>query len=470
MQYSVVNYKTVKNNSDFRIDGEYYHPAILNRLNLLDHKEKDFLANLVKFIVGPFGSMVTIDKYVDESEFRYIRNKDINDFIISEDDPALIPKNVYEPLEQFHIKENDLLITVVGTLGKVAIAQAKDTQSIFSCKSTLLRSKTLNPYYLLTYLNSPTGQIFSLRGKRGAIQEGLNLSDLKEIRVFLPSTDFQNQTEKLVKKSFDLVNHSKSLYSQAEQILLSELELLKWKPKHALSFVENFSTTREADRIDAEYFQPKYEDIVEVVKKYKGGCDYIRGQFKQNRISFKKVDNKEYRYIEIGCVNISDGSMEPMILKGSELPANAVIKLQTNDVLISKVRPYRGAIGIVDCDDYVGSGAFTVLRENGVVSKETLMVFLRLKPLLDFSLKFNTGTSYPTITDEDILNFPLPNVDSKIQRQIKEKINQMYFTKSLSKSLLKIAKRGVEIAIEKDEKESEKWIQDELKKLKINIY
>ena len=144
--------------------------------------------------------------------------------------------------------------------------------------------------------------------------------------------------------------------------------------------------------------------------------------------------------------------MEPVILHGSELPANAKIKFQKNDVIISKVRPYRGAIGIVDCDDYVGSGAFTVLQENGIINKETLMVFLRLKPLLDFSLKFNTGTSYPTITDEDILNFPLPKIDSKIQEQIKEKITEMCETKKLSKSLLEITKRGVEMAIEKMKK------------------
>lgn len=73
MQYSVVNYKTVKENSDFRIDGEYYHPAILSRLNLLEGKNNEPLNDLVKFIVGPFGSTVTVDKYIDDSGDRYIR-------------------------------------------------------------------------------------------------------------------------------------------------------------------------------------------------------------------------------------------------------------------------------------------------------------------------------------------------------------------------------------------------------------
>lgn len=462
MQYSVVNYKTVKENSDFRIDGEYYHPAILSRLDLLEGKNNDFLYNLVKFIVGPFGSTITVDKYVDESDYRYIRNKDINDFVISDDDPALIPENVYGPLKQFHIQKEDLLLTVVGTLGKVAIAQEKDNKSIFSCKSTLLKSRKVNPYYLLTYLNSPTGQIFSLRGKRGAIQEGLNLTDLKDIKVFIPSTNFQKYIENLIKKSFGLLDNSKSLYSQAEQLLLSELGLLNWKPKRALAFVKKFSDTQKAERFDAEYFLPNYEEIVESVKRYKGGFDIIKEQFKPNKKSFKKILDKEYQYVEIGCVNISDGSTEPILMRGADLPANAKIKLQKNDVIVSKVRPYRGAIGIVGSENYVGSGAFTILQENGAVNKETLFVFLRLKPLLDFSLKFNTGTSYPTITDEDVLNFPLPKIDSKTQEEIRKKIAEMYETKKLSKSLLEIAKRGIEIAIEKDEQVAEDWINQQL--------
>jgi len=99
----------------------------------------------------------------------------------------------------------------------------------------------------------------------------LNLTDLKDIKVFIPSPDFQKIIEKLVRKSFNLLDNSKSLYSQAEELLLSELGLLDWKPKHQLTFVKNFSDTQKAKRIDAEYFQPKYEEVIEAVKKYKGG-------------------------------------------------------------------------------------------------------------------------------------------------------------------------------------------------------
>lgn len=81
--------------------------------------------------------------------------------------------------------------------------------------------------------------------------------------------------------------------------------------------------------------------------------------------------------------------------------------------------------------------------------------------------KYNAGTSYPVIDDADILNLPFPPILEKTQQQIKQEITEMYTAKALSKRLLDIAKRSVEIAIEKNEKDAQNWIDAELKKLKM---
>lgn len=189
-----------------------------------------------------------------------------------------------------------MLITVVGTLGKVAIATHEDTKSIFSCKSTIIRPKNINPFYLLTYLNSDTGKIFSLRGKRGVIQEGLNLTDLREIQVLIPSEKFQQKIEELIKKSFANIKSSGTAYTQAQTFLLCELGLADWQPKHQLAFVKNYSDTKQACRIDAEYFQPKYEEIIKAIHSYSGGWDTLG-----NLVSVKKcVEVGSGEYLEEG--------------------------------------------------------------------------------------------------------------------------------------------------------------------------
>lgn len=55
------------------------------------------------------------------------------------------------------------------------------------------------------------------------------------------------------------------------------------------------------------------------------------------------------------------------------------------------------------------------------------------------------------------------------QKEIKELVEKSFNYRKLSKSLLKIAKRGVEMAIEKDEQEAEKWIKEEIVKLNVKL-
>jgi type I restriction enzyme S subunit len=145
------------------------------------------------------------------------------------------------------------------------------------------------------------------------------------------------------------------------------------------------------------------------------------------------------------------------------LPANAKQEVKRGDLLISKVRPNRGAVAIIDFDDtdLIVSGAFTVLREkvNSVFSNETLKVLLRSNIYRDWLLKFNIGTQYPVIRDEDILGLPIPKIDLDIQTKIAALVQESFLLKTEGERLLNVAKRAVEIAIEQDENTSMTYIE-----------
>ena len=472
MQYSVVNYKKILvEDESMRFDADFYMPDFLKNAKLLKEKNAEKLDNLcTKKRITKGETPLWQGFNYEETGIPFVRSQNLVFGSIKNDDFVFVSEKYHKLKKRSEIQKGDSLIAIVGaTIGVIGFYDLNEPANSNQAVAIVRLDNQTFSKYIQVFLHSEIAQKQIKRFQGGNARDNLDLDEVRKIQVILPSGRFNSTIDQLFDKAKEKIDHSKSLYFQAEQLLLSELGLLDWKPKHKLSFVKNFSDTKKAERFNAEYFQPKYEEIVEAVKKYRGGFDTIGEQFTLSKKSFKKIDDREYRYIEIGCVNISDGTMEAIILQGSELPANAKIKLQKNDVIISKVRPYRGAIGIVDNDDFVGSGAFTVLGENGIINKETLMVFLRLKPLLDFSLKFNVGTSYPVITDEDILNFLLPKIIPKIQNQIKEKIAEMYETKKLSKSLLEIAKCGVETAIEKDEQEAKKWIDGEVAKLGIKI-
>ena len=287
-------------------------------------------------------------------------------------------------------------------------------------------------------------------------------SYIHKYNLFIPSQNFQQKISDLVNTSYSLRQSADALYKQAEDELLQELGLKDYIPQNKKCFIKNLSEVEAAERFDAEYFQPKYEAVIEKLRGYKGGCDVLGNVFDNVKQSFKIESNKKYNYVEIGDVNVSDGIITCNEVVGAELPANAKFVLSEGDVVVSQVRPYRGAIAIVNKDGYVGSGAFSVLHEkkNSVVNKETLFVFLRTSLMLDFSLRFNTGTSYPVITNNDILNFDIPLFPQSIQQSLSSKIQQSFANREKSLQLLELAKKAVEVAIEEGEEEA--------MKLKIN--
>ena len=465
MQYSIVTFSEIVRNSDFRIDAEYYRKEVLNRLNVLDRYNRDILDNLVEFVVGPFGSTITTDKYVDQSSYRYIRNKDINNFFIKDDDPALLSKEIYDSLPQFHIQENDLLITVVGTLGKVAIATQKDTKSIFSCKSTIIRTQKINPFYLLTYLNSDTGTLFSLRGKRGAIQEGLNLNDLKEIQIFIPSEEFQQIIEKTVKKSFLSLEESKSAYQETQALLLSELGLANWQPKHQLTFVKNYSDTEEAERIDADYFQPKYEEIVKAIKSYSGGWDTL-----ENLMTIKKcVEVGSGEYLNEGIPFVRVSNLNPFEITEEKYISEALYaevmqhQPKQGEILLSKdatpgiayylreqpkkMIPSGGILRLKNKTDRINSEYLTVVL-NSILAKEQANRDVGGSLILHWRPDQVKATVIPILPEEK-------------QIQIQQKAVESFNLRKQSKHLLECAKRAVEIAIEEDEQTALDWLENE---------
>lgn len=106
----------------------------------------------------------------------------------------------YDRLSKYALHANDILVSVVGTLGNACIIQEHDVPAIFSCKSTAVKAKDVNPFYLLSYLNSKYGKSLLCRKERGAIQKGLNLDDLKTLDIPLFSDELSKNTELLISK------------------------------------------------------------------------------------------------------------------------------------------------------------------------------------------------------------------------------------------------------------------------------
>ena len=151
------------------------------------------------------------------------------------------------------------------------MSRRKIKKSTGSCKIAILRPKRKSSEYIATFLQSKYGQFQIKRNTRGAVQQGLLLEDMEQIKVYIPSEKLEKSICRDIQASIELNRSSTEMYREAQTILLSELGLVDWRPKHQLTFVKNYSDTDTQERIDAEYYQPKYEEIEAVIRRYSGG-------------------------------------------------------------------------------------------------------------------------------------------------------------------------------------------------------
>jgi restriction endonuclease S subunit len=463
MQYSVVNYKTVKENSDFRIDTEYFHPLYLKL-------DQEFL-NYDTKAIGEFAYVTDGEHGAVELKndgIKYLMGENIKEGFVNLKNIRYVDKSVHIRNKRASVEVGNILISIKGSLGDIAIVEKGLLPANMSRDVAIIKIKDPNIFseYVCIYLMSNIGKTLAIREGSGGVQQMITLGRLRNIKVPILSDKLQKTFKRMYDKSLYLREYSKTLYSQAEQLLLSELGLLDWKPKHEIAFVKNFSDTQEAERFDAEFFQPKYEQIVEAMKKYKGGFVELREVAKTKRGSLISdsfySEKKGTPYIR--GADFSSGFLrnDKLVFINNFFSSKTETKIKKDDIVFALI----GTVGSTALVDDNFSGAFISNNLGKITSKAynptVLQVLLHSVVGKLYFEKEQTQTAQPKISDKDIHKFILPKLENKTEKEIEKKYIESQKNKKLSKSLLEIAKRGMEMAIEKDESEAERWIEEKM--------
>ena len=250
-----------------RIDPEFFRPDYVAAEGVVRTSSTDDLGKLGGFVSGPFGSAFHVRNYDYKPSYRYIRGRDVKPFFLLNDDNRYIPEADFNRLKQYEVHNDDLMISVVGTLGNVAVCTEEDTPAVFSCKSSVLRIWRADPYFLLSYLNSTPGQLCLLRRQRGAVQTGLNIEDLRTIPVPRFKAAIEDEIAGRVKAAHRNLLASRDAYLSAQQLLEAELGLDKVIFQKPAGYTVRFSELERMRRFDSEHFYPAFDNLKETLPK-----------------------------------------------------------------------------------------------------------------------------------------------------------------------------------------------------------
>lgn len=473
MQYSLVDFNEIEKVETYRFDAEYFKPEYLEIERVVKNKTGSFtsLHNLnLKIDTSAF--YPSLEPFYNSGDLPFLRVSDTNKFIDYEN-AIKIPEEIlpeFPTLKVVH--EGDILITKGGSVARIGRVDKKVAVSrdlIFINSSSL---NEIESCFLYVYCLTNTYQKLLVRSSSMTAQPHLTLTLVKEIPILSPSTGFKKKIFELYKRAHSSLLESIGKYQSASDTFLSNLGLKGWEAKSSPTYVVNFNETVKESRLDAEFYRPRYQDVLKYISKYE--LTTISKEFdliRSNNFSYTENDRVgviKTKQLAKHFINFDVESTTSLnIVEKENLPI-----IKNKDVLFASMGV--GSLGKTNIffgfeaaglDEYTIDSTLKIFRQkvNAKVTPEVLCIFLSSSVGTDLIYKYIVGSSgIISIYENYLRQFPIPVLPLEIQDNISTAVRKAHQSKHNSKLLLDIAVRGVEIAIEFNETKAMEFIDHEL--------
>jgi len=207
----------------------------------------DLIKNKKDLKTGPFGSSLKKETFVLKGYKVYGQENVIpDDFLLGN---YYISEKHFRQLKEYEVKPNDVLISLVGTHGKVSLAPIKMEKGIINPRLIRIRfnqSKVL-PQYIKILFNSHMVQSQIKKFVHGLTMDIMNISILRKIKFVIPPLPEQQNIVDIIYDTDELIQKFDQIILKKKNIKNGSIQNLVFGKKRLSGFNEKWiPTTLEA--------------------------------------------------------------------------------------------------------------------------------------------------------------------------------------------------------------------------------
>ncbi len=391
---------------------------------------------------------------------RYLYGRNIRESCVDFDpisDEPYIDEEDYRRIKRIHLSEGDVLIPIVGTIGKSAIYR-KDyigTAGIprHIAHITIDKPSEITPEYLSVFFRSKYGkvQLFSLT--TGNIQPLLSLTNLKTVDIPVLSNEIIKKITINEEKANELLIKANKKITEAKKIFYDSLGFDIRNLKGEFSFNIQSTSLFENDIWTPKHYNSLYENInKEIVKNIpvEKLQDILSETFhgievgSDNYNEYLDKEKTDIPFIRTSDIVNNTVDLYPDFYVSEEIYDNIKQTIQDKDVIFTKDGKI-GAVGmIMKNDKCILSSGIQVMRINEYASKkgitqEYLFLVLSVKEIGYYEAIRRTvvASTIPHLRPERMKEMIIPIVAKQKIEQITKCVSEAFEYKNQRIPLLK---------------------------------
>lgn len=369
------------------------------------------------------------DEHQNSGEYLLITGTDFKDGLVDYSTCVYVSKERYDMDEKIQIKNDDILVTKDGSIGKVAVVKDLPLPATLNAGVFVIRpddrfeKRYIEYLFQCSYFNHFVNLV-----KSGTTIKHLNQNKLLKFKIPVPSIEEQKQIVVVLDKLLPYVDKFEKLDSEVKKFNEKFPEEMK---KSILQYaMQGKLVEQKEDEGTAEELWKQIQDELKELEKDKKFKIKDDSPITEDEIPFDIPEN--WKWVRIGqVINIESGKgLTAKQMQAGSIPVyggngvtgyhnEALVHKET--VVIGRVGFYCGSVHITPSEAWVTDNAFITTYPEKTIDRSYLVYVLRF---LDLGQKSN-ATAQPVVSGKKIYPMLLPLPPLAEQKRIVKKIEEV---------------------------------------------